>query len=241
MEAITTHAPEVVVHAAAWTRVDAAESDPEAVRAVNVEGTRAVADAVGKIGALMVYLSTDYVFSGEQSAPYREDDETRPGSVYGQTKLQGEAAVGVLGHHLIVRTSWVFGEGVNFVRSILGAAPAGEELSVVADQRGRPTYAADLARGLLRLIEARARGTYHLAGGGAAATWADLAEAALAGAGFSTRVRRISTAEYTAGLPGLVAARPANSVLDCSKAASLGISLRPWRKAVAKYVRGFGS
>jgi dTDP-4-dehydrorhamnose reductase len=235
--AIARHAPAVVVHAAAWTKVDAAESDPDGAHRLNVDATRFVAESAAREGALMVYVSTDYVFGGDQEAPYRETDPTGPRSVYGQTKLAGEAEAAAFGRYLVVRTSWVFGEGHNFIRSILRAAATRDELTVVDDQRGLPTYAVDLAGGLLALADAGAEGLYHLAGGGQPGSWADLAEVALAEAGSHTKVRRITTAEYRQGRAGPVATRPACGVLDCSKAASLGVELRPWREAVAEYVR----
>jgi len=229
--------PEVIIHAGAYTAVDAAEGDPAAAAAVNVGGTAAVAEAARSLGARLVYVSTDYVFDGSASAPYREDHPTHPISVYGATKLEGERAVAALEGHLVVRTSWVFGEGKNFIGAILRAAQSRPELSVVDDQRGRPTYAVDLADGILALLDGGASGFVHLQGGGDDASWADVAEAALAAAGLATTVRRVTTAEYDAGRPGPIAPRPAYSVLDCSKAASLGVVLRPWREAVAEYVR----
>ena len=235
---LTTLEPEVIIHAGAYTAVDAAEGDPAGAAAVNVEGTAAVAEAARSLGARLVYVSTDYVFDGSATTPYREDHPTGPISVYGATKLEGERAVSALEGHLIVRTSWVFGEGKNFIGAILGAAQTRSELSVVDDQHGRPTYAVDLAGGILALVEADASGVVHLQGGGDPATWADVAEAALAAAGLATTVRRVTTAEYDAGRPGPIAPRPAYGVLDCSKAAALGVVLRPWREAVGEYVRG---
>lgn len=231
--------PELIIHAAAYTAVDAAEADRAGAWAVNVEGTEAVARAAAETGAGLIYLSTDYVFSGDRAEPYPEDHPTGPLSVYGETKLAGEAAVGQVDRHLVVRTSWVFGEGRNFVRAILGAARShpGQELSVVDDQLGRPTSARDLARGLLDLVGAGATGTVHLQGGGQPASWAEVAEVALGSAGLDCPVRRVSTAEYNRSRPGPHAPRPANGVLDCSRAGALGVALPPWRQAVAGYVK----
>lgn len=237
LEAIMAHRPAVVVHAAAYTRVDAAESEAEEARRINACGSRAVAEAAQEVGALLVYPSTDYVFRGDKDGPYTEEDDTAPLSVYGSTKLEGERVAAACSRHLVVRTSWVYGRGHNFVRTIIEAARSREEVAVVDDQRGRPTYAEDLAEAILGLVERGAAGLYHLAGGGDPATWADLAEAAIGLAGLTTRVRRVTTAEYYAGRPGPTAPRPANSVLDCSRAASEGVALRPWRQALADYVR----
>lgn len=229
--------PEAIIHGGAYTAVDAAESDPEGARAVNAGGTRAVAEAAAALRARLVYVSTDYVFGGTLRQPYPEDHPTAPLSVYGATKLEGERVTAAVEDHLIVRTSWVFGEGKNFIAAILGAARTRTELSVVDDQWGRPTYAVDLAGGILDLLERGATGIFHLQGGGEPGTWADVAEAALAAAGSATTVARVTTAEYDAGRTGRTAPRPPYSVLDCSKAAGLGVALRPWREAVEDYVK----
>lgn len=238
---LTELEPEVIIHGGAYTAVDAAEADPDGARAVNAGGTAAVAEAARSLGAGLVYVSTDYVFGGEATTPYPEDHPTAPISVYGSTKLEGERAAAEVPGHLVVRTSWVFGEGRNFIGAILGAAASRDELTVVDDQRGRPTYAVDLAGGILDLLGCGATGVYHLQGDGEPATWADVAESALAAAGSSTRVRRVTTAEYDAGRArsgsGPIAPRPSYSVLDCSKAAALGVALRPWPEAVEDYVR----
>lgn len=228
--------PEVIINPAAYTQVDAAEANPEDAKAVNQVGVRHLAEAADKVGAALVQVSTDYVFSGDSADPYKETDPTDPRSVYGSTKLAGEVEAQKCSHHLIVRTSWVFGDGRNFIRSILAAAEQRPFLEVVDDQRGQPTYAPDLAEGLVELIQIEARGTLHLAGGGEPATWADLAEFALKVAGIPTEVRRISTADYFAGRQGPIAARPASSVLDCSAAKSIGVELRDWREAAEEFV-----
>lgn len=236
LEAVAQHRPEVIVQAAAYTKVDAAEADPQGARAINADGAQAVANAAEKAGALFVYPSTDYVFSGDKLGPYREDDPTGPLSVYGSTKLDGEKAAASAGAHLIVRTSWVYGEGHNFIRTIAGVAAKHRELRVIDDQTGRPTYSFDLAEGILGLVSRGATGVFHLAGGAEPATWADLAEAVISIKGLGARVLRVSTSEYYSGRDGAVAPRPANSVLDCGKAAALGVSLRPWRDGLAAYL-----
>jgi len=192
--------PELVLHAAAWTKVDDAEADPAAAEAVNVRGTRNVV----ALGAPVVYYSTDYVFDGTKGQPYVESDPTNPQSVYGRTKLQGEQEVG---DGWIVRSSWLFGwTGHNFVRTMLRLGAERDEVAVVDDQRGSPTYVGHLAQATRELIELP-HGIWHVAADGDC-TWADFAEAIFAEAGLSCCVRRITTAEF--GAPAL---RPADSVL----------------------------
>lgn len=229
--------PEVVYNAAAYTAVDRAESEPDLAHRVNVEAVVHLARSARRHGALLVQFSSDYVYRGE-GGPHSELDRTVPLSVYGRTKLQSEAAArSAGGRFLVIRTSWVFGDGHNFVRSIVGAAAKHDELTVVDDQVGRPTYAPDLAEGTARLVAAGCSGVYNLTGGGQPASWAEVAETALAAAGRRCRVRRVSTEQYYAGKPGPVAVRPANSELDCSKAEQAAVTLRPWPEAVAEYVK----
>lgn len=228
--------PDIVINAAAYTSVDAAEAHPQDAARVNVAGVINLAKETSRCGALLVHVSTDYVFSGDREGAYTELDRTRPLSVYGRTKLQSEVAARAAGGSLlIVRTSWVFGDGRNFIRSILGAAARVAELSVVDDQRGRPTYAQDLAAGIWSLVQKEQRGVFNLTGGGEAGTWADVAEVAIEAAGLPAKVRRVTTAQYYAGKTGMSARRPANSELDCSRARLAGVTLRPWREAVAAY------
>jgi dTDP-4-dehydrorhamnose reductase len=192
--------PGLVLHAAAWTDVDGAEGDPEGARAVNVEGTRNVVAT----GAPVVYYSTDYVFGGSKREPYVESDPTGPAGEYGRSKLEGEAE---LREGWIVRSSWLFGPtGHNFLRTMLRLGAERDEVAVVDDQRGSPTYVVHLAEATKDLL-ALPGGVWHLAAGGDC-TWADFAEAIFEEAGVACRVRRISTAE----LPR-PAKRPAYSVL----------------------------
>ncbi len=236
-------APDVLVNAAAFTAVDRCETELETARRANGEAPGLLADACIRAECRMAHVSTDYVFAGDASRPYREDDPPAPRSVYGRTKLEGEQRVlGVAPEFLVVRTSWVFGNGHNFVRSVLAQARArrsGEAsgpLRVVDDQHGRPTYALDLAEGLLALLERRARGLYHLANGGVASWW-NLARAALDESGFDDlAIERIPTDELA-----LPAPRPAWSVLDCSKAEAIGVRLRGWREALVAYLRSDAS
>jgi dTDP-4-dehydrorhamnose reductase len=231
---------DVVVNAAAYTHVDRCEREPETAHRANALAPGLLAEACRRDGRRFVHVSTDYVFAGDGQRPYREDDPTGPRSVYGRTKLAGEEAVrAVSGDFLIVRTSWVFGRGRNFLAAILDQADQrrrGEvegPLRVVSDQRGRPTWAEDLAEGLRGLLEAGAGGLYHLTGGGDVATWWDLARLCLDLAGHRDLVvERIATSELELDAP-----RPPWSVLDCSKADALGVRLRDWREAVASYLR----
>jgi dTDP-4-dehydrorhamnose reductase len=196
--------PSLVLHAAAWTGVDTAEDDPAGAEAVNVEGTR---NAV-LLGAPLVYYSTDYVFDGGKGSPYVESDEPNPLSVYGRTKLAAEREVR---EGWIVRSSWLFGAtGHNFVRTMLRLGRKRDEVSVVDDQRGSPTYVAHLAGATKRLLDLP-HGLYHVAAEGDC-TWADFAEAIFEETGVSCRVRRISAAEWGAAAP-----RPAYSVLRSEK------------------------
>ena len=242
--AVEDHQPHVIVHAAAWTRVDEAEARSIEARAVNVGGATAVVRAASKVDALVVYPSTDYVFSGDRRRPYREEDPRSPLSVYGRTKALAEEAVCDYDRHLLVRTSWVFGERRNFVRAILDRAATQDRLEVVGDQIGRPTYARDLAAGILALVEHAATGTFHLAGAGDPCSWAELADAAIATAAVAgvlprkAKVVPVTTEQYRARSPVALAPRPPYSVLDCTKAARLGVALRPWREAVVEYVYG---
>lgn len=218
---------DVVVHAAAMTNVDACELHPDEAGEVNGDGARRVAAAAARHGARTIFLSTDYVFNGMKSGAYGEDDPPCPINVYGRSKLAGEQAVLEADpRNLVVRTSWVYGEGRNFIRTIRGAAADGRTLRVVDDQVGRPTAAADLAAALKHLIACDAHGIVNVTGAGDPCSWADLAEVVTGGT-----VGRISTEKFGAPAP-----RPANSVLSLDRAAALGTPLRDWRSAVAEYL-----
>ncbi len=229
---------DVVVHAAALTGVDACETEPEAATAVNDRGTLAVAAAARAAGARVVYLSTDYVFSGDD-APYEEHDEPGPLNVYGRTKLAGERHLDPE-HDLVVRTSWVFGDGDNFVRSILAAARTSSP-RVVDDQCGRPTGAPMLARALAVALDRPGLiGTVHVAGDGPPCSWADLADAALRSAGLDVHVTRVDSATYAASAGRVVAPRPADSTLQLTRAREAGLPLEDWRHSLDSYVRSIG-
>jgi dTDP-4-dehydrorhamnose reductase len=228
--------PEVLLNAAAFTQVDRCEREPELAERVNALGPAALSKVCRELGVRLVHVSTDYVFDGAARIAYRETDPPAPRSVYGRTKLAGERAVlAASPDALVVRTSWVYGRGRNFVAAILAQAErvrAGEgALRVVDDQRGRPTYAADLAAGLLALVERRCSGLYHLANAGEA-TWWEVARAALDQRGFDDLpIQRIRTEDLA-----LAAPRPRYSVLDCEKAGREGVRLRDWREALAAFL-----
>lgn len=231
--------PLVVANAAAFTQVDRCEREPEAARRGNALAPAVLARACAAAGAKLVHVSTDYVFAGDARRPYREDDPPDPRSVYGRTKLEGERAVlGASPDFLVVRSSWIFGAGRNFLAAMLDQAErrrSGEvtgPLRVVDDQRGRPTWAADLALAMLELVRAGATGVVHVASSGEA-TWWDLARLCLDEAGYADlEIERISSADLAPGAP-----RPAWSVLDTSRAAGLGVRLRSWEDAARAYLR----
>ncbi|HEY1478461.1 MAG TPA: dTDP-4-dehydrorhamnose reductase [Gaiellales bacterium] len=220
--AIEQFRPTLVIHAAAWTNVDGAETDRDGAYAVNERGSRNVARAARAVGASLVAYSTDYVFPGDAPGGYRESDATGPRSVYGASKLAGEVAVRE--EHpdaYVVRTAWVFGpRGQNFVRTMLRLGSERDELRVVDDQRGSPTYTRDLAEATLRLVDACPPGTYHLAGAGAC-SWFELAEAIMRRAGLDARVVPITSAELDRPAP-----RPACSILHSEHACTP--TLPPW-------------
>jgi dTDP-4-dehydrorhamnose reductase len=208
--------PELILHAAAWTNVDGAESTPaEAVR-VNVRGTRNVVS----LGAPVLYFSTDYIFDGRKGEPYLESDEPNPLSVYGRTKLEGERA---LRDGWVVRSSWLFGwTSRNFLKTMLSLGEEQDEVAVVDDQRGSPTYVGHLAEATGAVLDLP-YGTYHVTADGEA-TWAEFAEAIFEEAGIDCRVRRITTAEFPRD-----AERPAYSVLRSERGAP---TLPHWREGL---------
>ncbi len=238
-ETITRVKPDAVIHCAAWTAVDAAEDEENRpkVHAVNAVGTANIADACKAIDAKMVYISTDYVFSGQGSTPWQPDcTEYAPLNVYGQSKLDGEQAVRArLTRAFIVRTAWVFGlNGGNFVKTMLKLGQKYDTLRVVSDQIGTPTYTPDLARFLCELVASDRYGTYHATNEGGYISWYDFACEIFRQAGYPTRVLPVTTAEY--GLSK--AARPFNSRLDRSKIAANGFAPLPdWHDALSRYLK----
>lgn len=230
---------DVVLNAAAWTAVDAAE-DPAnlaAVRAANVDAVGFLADAARQQGFTLVHVSSEYVFDGRHPGPIPEDLPPSPLSVYGRSKADGDRLAEALDRHYLVRTTWVVGEGGNFVRTMASLADRGVSPTVVDDQIGRPTFASDLAAGIRHLVATAAPfGTYNLTNSGEPASWADVASAVFEERGRSASdVGRVSTAEYFADKPA-AAPRPLNSVLDLAKIRSTGFAPREWRPALAEYL-----
>ena len=236
---ITDINPDVIVHCAAWTAVDMAEDDDKVakVRAVNAGGTQNIADAAKKLNCKMIYISTDYVFNGQGTEPWQPDcKDYAPLNVYGQTKLEGELAVAnTLEKYFIVRIAWVFGKnGRNFIKTMLKVGKTHDEVRVVNDQIGTPTYTFDLARLLVDMSETEKYGYYHATNEGGYISWYDFTKEIYKDAGYTTKVIPVTTEEY--GLSK--AARPFNSRLDKSKLVENGFRPLPtWQDAVARYIK----
>jgi dTDP-4-dehydrorhamnose reductase len=225
--------PAVVLHVGAYTNVDGAEREPDRAHKVNVEGTTYVARAAQALRARVVYVSTDYVFDGTKTSPYTEDDSPNPLNQYGRSKHEGERAVlSLCPNSVVVRTAWLFGhDGSNFVKTIARLARERPLLDVVADQRGCPTYADDLARAIQLLLTSDRRGIYHVTNGGAC-SWYEFAQAIVRLIGLSTVVRPITTEES-----GRPAKRPAYSVLSPERFSSHFAPLPPWQDALGRYMK----
>lgn len=230
--------PDCVCHCAAWTAVDAAEEpeNKDKVFAVNVDGTRNLARACQALDAKFMYISTDYVFNGQGTEPWKADSqEFAPLNVYGKSKLYGELAVKeLLTKYFIVRIAWVFGlNGNNFVKTMLKVGKNHDTLRVVNDQIGTPTYTADLARLLVDMLETEKYGTYHATNEGGYISWYDFAREIFRQAGYSTKVIPVTTEEY--GLSK--ARRPFNSRLDKRKLGEKGFAALPdWKDALKRYL-----
>ena len=234
--------PDVVIHCAAWTNVDAAE-DPEninVVKAVNVDGTANLVRVAKIIDAKFLYVSTDYVFSGDGEEPWPADcEEYAPLNIYGQSKLGGELEEKKnLEKYFIVRIAWVFGKnGKNFVDTMLKIGRNHDVVKVVADQIGTPAYTVDLAKLMVDMIETDKYGCYHATNEGGFVSWAEFAKEIFRLAGMKTRVEDITTAEYENQIGKMVARRPFNSRLDKKKLVENGFQLLPdWRDAVKRYL-----
>ena len=234
--------PDAIIHCAAWTAVDAAEEEANRAKvdAINHLGTSYIAEAAKEVDAKMVYLSTDYVFSGEGERPWQPDDKNyAPLNVYGASKLAGELAVsGTLTKYFIVRIAWVFGlNGKNFIKTRLNVGKTHDTVRVVNDQIGTPTYTLDLARLLVDMIETEKYGYYHATNEGGYISWYEFTKEIYRQAGLDTKVIPVTTAEY--GLSK--AARPFNSRLDKSKLTAAGfIPLPDWKDALSRYLREIG-
>lgn len=227
-------APDVVVHCAAYTAVDAAEDNEALCRRVNADGTRNIAEVCKKLDCKMVYISTDYVFDGQGTRPWEPDDERHPLNVYGQTKYEGELAVQEnLSKYFIVRIAWVFGKnGKNFVKTMLKLAETHDKLTVVNDQFGSPTYTYDLARLLVDMIQTDKYGIYHATNEGIC-TWYEFACEIFRQAGVKIEVTPVPASEYPAK-----AKRPENSRLDKGKLTENGFERLPsWQDALRRYIK----
>lgn len=241
-KAICDNCPDAVIHCAAWTAVDLAEDaeNKDKVFAVNSDGTQNIADACKKCGAKMLYLSTDYVFSGEGTAPWQPDcKEFNPLNIYGRSKLMGEQAVAqTIDNYFIVRIAWVFGLcGNNFIKTMLRLSENHDQIRVVNDQIGTPTYTYDLARLLVDMIETEKYGYYHATNEGGYISWYDFAVEIFAQAGRDTKVIPVSSSDYGESK----AKRPYNSRLDKSKLTKNGfVPLPTWQDALLRYLHEIG-
>jgi dTDP-4-dehydrorhamnose reductase len=226
--------PHAVIHCAAYTAVDRAETDADGAYRVNAAGSRNIAIAACEVGAKLAFVSTDYVFDGRSTTPYNEYDRPNPLTVYGKSKLAGEQLVQSLhDRYFIVRTAWVYGAyGANFVRTMLRLGEAGGTVKVVSDQLGSPTYTADLAQLLLALVATEAYGIYHATNSGSC-SWYEFAAAIFEESGLPARAEPCSTAEFPRPAP-----RPAYSVLDHSAIRVSGLPpMRHWREALRDFLQ----
>ena len=229
---IVAAAPDVIIHAAAYTNVDKAEQESDVAMAVNADGTERVARAAEKAGARLIYISTDYVFDGMKGRPYEEGDPTNPLNIYGRSKREGEQrALAACANTLVVRTAWIYSmHGTNFVKTIMRLAREQRELRVVNDQHGCPTHAGDLAAALSRVMNLPLRGIVHASGSGDC-TWYELACATVSFMAVPVDVVPISTKD--AGRP---AHRPPYGVLANRILAGAGITLPHWKESLARFM-----
>ncbi|MHB8058058.1 MAG: dTDP-4-dehydrorhamnose reductase [Desulfuromonadaceae bacterium] len=225
--------PEVVINCAAYTDVDGCEGNTDTAMAVNGEGVAYLAMACRELDALLVQVSTDYVFDGGKGTPYVEDDAPHPVSVYGESKLAGEMNAAFCPEHLIVRTQWLYGlHGKNFVETMLRLGAEKDELAVVDDQIGSPTWTVDLAKAIIALIDGGCRGTYHAANS-EYCSWNAFAKAIFEECGINVTVNPMTTTELNRP-----ARRPLYSTLECSKlTGDTGFQPQPWRDALREYLR----
>lgn len=240
-ETVESFSPDVIINAAAYTAVDKAESESARAYAVNADGAKYLAQAAQSVGAALLHISTDYVFDGTKSTPYNEADETNPQSVYGNSKLDGEQAViASCEKAIVLRTAWVFGEhGNNFVKTMLRLGAERDELGIVSDQYGAPTYAGDIADTLIaiaeRIVSGQAvdYGVYHYSGS-PYVSWYEFAEAIFTQAQKQSLLKHIPTVKpiQTSDYP-TAAKRPSNACLDCNKIQhTFSVSLSDWKNAL---------
>lgn len=237
-EILTEENPDAVIHCAAYTAVDAAEENVELCRRINAEGTENIARVCSELNCKLLYVSTDYVFNGEGERPWEPDDEREPLNVYGQTKCEGELAVEkYVEKFFIVRIAWVFGvNGKNFIKTMLRLGKDHDELTVVADQIGSPTYTFDLSRLLVDMIESDKYGRYHATNEGLC-TWYEFAVEIFRQAGMDVHVRPVTSEEYPAK-----AKRPHNSRMDKRKLEENGFERLPeWKDALSRYLNVIGT
>ncbi|CAI9395057.1 dTDP-4-dehydrorhamnose reductase [Bacillus sp. T2.9-1] len=230
---VHTVKPDAIIHCAAYTAVDHAEEDKETCLDVNVNGTKYLAAAAKGMDAKFIYISTDYVFEGTGTEPFTEEDAANPVGYYGLTKYEGEKAVqSLLDKYFIVRISWVFGiNGNNFIKTMLRLAETRDELNVVGDQYGSPTYTFDLAKLLVDMVETEKYGVYHASNEGFT-TWADFAKGIFEVAGKKVKVNSITTEEYPTK-----AVRPKNSRMSKDKLEKNGFTRLPaWQDALTRYI-----
>ena len=238
-ETILSVKPDVVVHCAAWTAVDLAEDEDkkEKVYAINAKGTQNIADVCKELDCTVIYISTDYVFNGQGTEPWQPDGKDyQPLNVYGKTKLEGELAISnTVSKYFIVRIAWVFGlNGKNFIKTMLSVGKTHDEVRVVNDQIGTPTYTYDLSRLLVDMAETDKYGYYHATNEGGYISWYDFTCEIYKQAGLSTKVTPVTTAEYGVSK----AARPFNSRLDKSKLIENGFRPLPtWQDALSRYLK----
>lgn len=231
---ITAYHPDAVIHCAAYTAVERAEDEPDLAFSVNEQGTRNIAEVCRKTSAKLLYISTDYVFSGEGTQPYEVDDATGPLNIYGKSKLAGEQAVKeILEAHFIVRTSWVFGlHGNNFVKTMLRLSETHSTVQVVNDQIGSPTYTMDLSPLLCDMVLTEKYGTYHATNEGIC-SWSEFAKAIFKESGGSAVVKEIPTSSYTRSK----VIRPLNSRLSKKSLTNSGfLKLPAWQEALRRYL-----
>ncbi len=237
LEVVKEYRPDVIFHCAAWTAVDKAEEEEEKVQKINVEGTKNLVDASLEVDAKIIYMSTDYVFDGKKEGYYKEEDTVNPMSVYGRTKYEGEEEVRKNPKHFITRISWVFGiNGNNFIKTMLRLAENHEEVTVVDDQVGSPTYTVDLAKLLVEMASTEKYGTYHVNNDGYC-SWAEFAKYIFESNHKSTKVIPVTTEEYIKNA-GPQAYRPRNSKLSKEKLVEKGFEMLPsWQDATDRYCK----